>query len=65
VDIETAAYFREKAVQCRRLAGHIVLDGDSAKAELLAMAREFEAKAAAIEARVDREPAILQLKPGV
>jgi hypothetical protein len=40
------AYYRAKAEQCRRLAGSITLEEDPTRRALLAMAEEFEAKAA-------------------
>ena len=43
--MESAAYFREKAAQDRRLAQFIYKNDDSTRVELLAMAEEFEAKA--------------------
>jgi hypothetical protein len=43
------AYFREKAGQCRRLAGNIV--GDPTADALLMLAEEFDAKAALYEAQ--------------
>jgi hypothetical protein len=43
------AYFREKAAQCRRLAGYIL--GDPAAEALLRLADEFDAKAALYEAQ--------------
>ena len=47
--MEEIAYFREKAAQCRRLAESIV--GDPTSNALLRLAEEFEAKAAACDAR--------------
>jgi hypothetical protein len=47
--METAAYFLEKAAQCRRLAANIV--GDRSHDGLIKLAEEFEAKAAAYTAR--------------
>jgi len=47
--VETAAYFLEKAAQCRRLAANIV--GDCSHHGLIKLAEEFEAKAAAYAAR--------------
>jgi hypothetical protein len=44
-----AKYFRDKAAQCRRLAANIV--GDPTAEALLRLAEEFEAKAAAYDAR--------------
>jgi DNA-binding LytR/AlgR family response regulator len=49
--METAAYFLEKAAQCRRLADSITRQDDPAKAALSALAVEFEANAKAIQAR--------------
>ncbi|ACA15308.1 hypothetical protein M446_0750 [Methylobacterium sp. 4-46] len=49
--MQDAAYFREKAEQCRRLAKHLYNQNDPAVAALTAMAAEFDADAAAIEAR--------------
>jgi hypothetical protein len=49
--METAAYFREKAERCRRLAAGIPTRNDPAKEALLALAREFDLQAAAMEAR--------------
>lgn len=48
----TASYFREKAEQCRRLARAILSRNDPTQASLAAMAVEFDAQAAAIEASV-------------
>ena len=45
-----ADYFRQKAEQCRRLAGAIVNANDPVVANLLALAVEFEAKAVALTA---------------
>ena len=42
----TPAVFIEKAAQCRRLAAGITVPGDPAIGALLALADEFEAKAA-------------------
>ncbi len=50
------AYFREKAAQCRRLAGYIL--GDPAGEALLRLADEFDAKAALYEAEERAERAI-------
>ena len=49
---QNASYFREKAEQCRRLARSILTRDDPTQASLLAMAAEFDAQAAAIEASV-------------
>jgi hypothetical protein len=49
--METAAYFREKAAQCRRLADAITRLDDPTKAALSALADECEANAKAIQAR--------------
>jgi hypothetical protein len=43
------SYFRKKAAQCRRLASNIA--GDQTAEALLQLAEEFEAKAAAYDAR--------------
>lgn len=43
------SYFRKKAAHCRRLAANIV--GDPTAEALLRLAEEFEAKAAAYDAR--------------
>jgi hypothetical protein len=42
------AYYHEQADRCRRLAAQLN-DGDSSKARLLALAKEFDGKAAAAE----------------
>ncbi len=47
-----ASYFREKAEQCRRLANAILSRNDPTQVSLQAMAAEFDAQAAAIEASV-------------
>jgi hypothetical protein len=49
--LETASYFHEKAEQCRRLATCILTRNDLTAASLNALAVEFDAAAAAIEAR--------------
>ena len=49
--METASYFREKAEQCRRLATSILTRNDPTKTSLDALAIEFEAAAAVIDAR--------------
>jgi hypothetical protein len=49
---QNAAYFREKAEQCRRLARSILSRNDPTQASLIAMAAEFDAQATAIEATV-------------
>ena len=49
--METAAYFLEKAAQCRRLADAITRWDDPTKTALSALAVEFEANAKAIQAR--------------
>ena len=48
--METAEFCREKAAHCRRLAGAIISKTDPTRVGLLAMAVEFDLKAAAIEA---------------
>ena len=47
--MEDAVYFTEKAAQCRRIASHIANPNDCAVAALIAMAEEFEARAAALD----------------
>src|ERR1700730_18349719 len=42
--METAAYFLEKAAQCRRLADFITRPNHPAKAALSALAEEFEGR---------------------
>ncbi|MGD9617188.1 MAG: hypothetical protein AB7H90_18485 [Alphaproteobacteria bacterium] len=60
--MEGADYFRHKAAQCRRLAAAIVNQHDPAVARLMALAVEFDARAAALTAeetgaaRSDRLP---------
>jgi hypothetical protein len=49
--MESASYFREKAEQCRRLSGCILGGNDPTSAALNALAIEFDAAAATIEAR--------------
>jgi hypothetical protein len=49
--METAAYFLEKAAQCRRLSDAIARWDDPTKAALSALAGEFETNAKAIQAR--------------
>jgi hypothetical protein len=49
---QNAAYFREKAEQCRRLARSILTRNDPTAASLSAMAAEFDAQATAAEASV-------------
>ena len=49
--METASYFREKAVQCRRLALCIGRQNDPTAASLEALAIEFDAAATVIDAR--------------
>jgi hypothetical protein len=44
--MESAAYFRKKATQCRRLADTIVDQDDPAVQGLLRLAEEFEARVA-------------------
>jgi hypothetical protein len=48
--LETAEYYRQKAAQCRRLAGAMLDQDDPVVAGLLAMAVEFEAQAVALAA---------------
>lgn len=45
----SAFYFRDKAAQCRRLAKGIMYRNDPAIDALLALAAEFDAKAAEAE----------------
>jgi hypothetical protein len=45
----SAFYFRDKAAQCRRLAKEILYRNDPAIDALLALAAEFDAKAAEVE----------------
>jgi hypothetical protein len=56
--MESAGYFREKAEQCRRLAGCILTRNDPTAVSLAALAREFDAAAAVIEARTAAAHAI-------
>ena len=49
--MEGASYFREKAEQCRRLAACILARNDPTVVSLNALAVEFDAAAAVIEAR--------------
>jgi hypothetical protein len=51
--MESSAFLRDKAEQCRRLARSIMVPDDPAVTALLNMAAEFEAKAAALENRED------------
>ena len=60
---ETAEYFREKAEQCRRLAGAVVNQRDPVVANLLALAVEFEAKAVALTAEEASAKQIEQTVP--
>ncbi|KQT55045.1 hypothetical protein ASG52_25080 [Methylobacterium sp. Leaf456] len=55
----TAAYFREKAAQCRRLAASVGIQTDPAVLALLQMAGEFDANADALEGQAAREAAHL------
>lgn len=56
--MENAAYFIEKAAQCRRLADLIVNQDDPAVQALRVLAEEFEAKATAYVAREKAAQAI-------
>jgi hypothetical protein len=47
--MESAAYFRENAALCRRLAACIVIENDPTAEALVALSREFDLKATAIE----------------
>jgi hypothetical protein len=49
--VQSASYFREKAEQCRRLAACIPTRDDPTAVSLKALGIEFEATAAAIDAR--------------
>jgi hypothetical protein len=49
--MESASYFREKAEQCRRMAGCILTRNDPTAASLRALAVEFDAAASVIDAR--------------
>jgi hypothetical protein len=49
--MENAEYFIEKAAQCRHLAAGIPTPADPTVKALLALAEEFDAKAAAYSAR--------------
>lgn len=55
--MDIVEYCRERASQCRRLAKTITARGDPAINALLALAAEFDAKAAAITARAAAEAA--------
>lgn len=55
----TAAYFRDKAALCRRLADHLINQDDPVVLTLRSMATEFDANADALETRVAREAAHL------
>jgi hypothetical protein len=48
--LETADYYRQKAAQCRRLAGSFINQDDPVVPALLALAVECEAKAVALAA---------------
>ena len=61
--MEDADYFRQKAEQCRRLAGAVLNQKDSIVASLLALAVEFESKAVALTAEVASEKQIDQTTP--
>ena len=52
---ETADYYRQKAEQCRRMAGMIMHQNDPVVANLMALAVEFEAKAVALTAEQTTE----------
>ena len=49
--MQSASYFREKANQCRRLAACILVRDDPTAVSLKALGIEFDAAAAAIDAR--------------
>lgn len=54
-----AAYFREKADQCRQLAHALRDQTDPVVPALLSMAEEFEVSANALETRIARDAAHL------
>ena len=56
--METANYFREKAEQCRRFSLCIATRNDPTAISLKALATEFDAAAAVIEARTVAAQAI-------
>ena len=58
---QTADYFRQKAEQCRRLAGAVVNSNDPVVANLLALAVGFEAKAVALAAEEASDKQIEQI----
>ena len=60
---ETVDYFRQKAAHCRRLADGPLNQQDSAVANLLALAVEFEAKAVALTAEEASAKQIEQVAP--
>ena len=63
--MSSAAYFRQKAEQCRRLASAIVTEKDPAIAGLYALSAEFDARAAIFEeAALRRKERCLQLLTG-
>jgi hypothetical protein len=56
--VQSASYFREKAEQCRRLAACILRRDDPMAVSLKALGIEFDATAAAIDARTAAAQAI-------
>ncbi|WP_232631019.1 hypothetical protein [Methylobacterium sp. Leaf118] len=53
-----AAYFRQKAEQCRRLAHAMTEQADPAVVMLHEMADEFDANALALESRMERDTSL-------
>jgi len=49
--VQSASYFREKANQCRRLAACLLVRDDPTAVALKALGIEFDAAAAAVDAR--------------
>ena len=49
--MQSASYFREKANQCRRLAACLLVRDDPTAVALKALGIEFDAAAAAVDAR--------------
>jgi hypothetical protein len=61
--MESADDFRQRAEQCRRLAGAVPNQKDPVVASLLALAVEFEAKAVAVTPEEASEKQIDQTTP--
>lgn len=61
--MENGDYFRQKAEQCRRLAGAVSNPRDPVVANLLALAVEFEAKAVAVAAEEASAKQMEQVAP--